>query len=464
MNQIATEWIELNSIVMDSSQVLLEGPPGNSVSQDENKTRQNNFSTRIGQSQDTNVINLQLSIRALVNERREIQSRLSGNKGRAARSLCAGINARYRKREDTRANENKGMETEIQKGSNFNPEFGTYKAPSGVGPKTLEVPPDAFTVEKRPKLMLDDSSLKRNRNLFGSLLCHLKKAKTRLDSEKTTRTAELQQLAEQQVSQKLALERKNLAELRRRDFQDRQRRDITRMKDLQKELHCKEMQILSLNLQNHFSPMKNFIRTDTLPMIFWIPALHNKTTERLLKKTSQEIENKIESLKVKFVDAVSSFDAQMDPRWESPLDESRISLASGKENTDSCPNETSTPSTLPIVHPDLINDSDDEELERENEGKKQQLQYETNDRQETYSEIPFKAEIAIAPTTTTNSFDIIMESSDRVKDAKNVEFDSSVVPEQERATLYDSSNITEDNSEVQFSTQTVPSNSTLVET
>lgn len=39
----------------------------------------------------------------------------------------------------------------------------------------------------QPNVMVDDNTVKRNRNLFGSLVGHLRKAKTVLDQEKTTK-------------------------------------------------------------------------------------------------------------------------------------------------------------------------------------------------------------------------------------------------------------------------------------
>lgn len=300
------------------------------------------------------VMDLQMSIRALVNERRELQSRLATGKGRARTSGHAGSGARGIKRERAVFDET------LQGGVSHSAPSKRLGAPSTF-PKaastTLDVSPDAFPVEKRPKLALDDSSIKRNRNLFGSLLGHLKKAKTCLDSEKTTKTAELQRLAEQQVSQKLDLERRNLAELRRRDFQDRQRRDLARMRDLQRELHMKETEILSLNLQNHFNLMKNFIRTDTTPMIFWIPVVHNDETKRLQELTRAQIESKVDSLVVKFT--VPSEGSAEGTQYSGWMQDEQLPLTDN--TTVQQPVKEPQTTVVPAVHPDLINDSDEEE-------------------------------------------------------------------------------------------------------
>ncbi|XP_053992562.1 uncharacterized protein LOC128883827 [Hylaeus volcanicus] len=319
------------------------------------------ISEPISKLRNSNLMELQISIRALVNERKEIQSRLNGNKGRQRLTAFSGNNGRGVKRDYA----NKILDRKNDE-ERLNPRVATKPSdvakPAQENVTKPEIPVDAFPVEKRPKVTLDDSSIKRNRNLFGSLLGHLKKAKICLDSEKTTRAAELQQQAEQQVIQKLALERKNLAELRRRDYQDRQRNDLARMRDLQKELHCKEMEILSLNLQNHFILMKNFIRTETLPMLFWIPGIHNKETERLSAVTSKQIQDKVESLAFKFMDSSGTSDIQNDllSGWNGqPIDNKCDSENQKNETTTT--HKSSCANAVATVHPDLINDSDEEE-------------------------------------------------------------------------------------------------------
>lgn len=213
----------------------------------------------------------------------------------------------------------------------------------------------SFPVEKRvtdlerpflfyvqPNLQLDDSTVKRNRNLFGSLLGHLKKAKNVLDQEKTTKAVGplylhfnfyfrpncialwksklarnsiwkegiLQSFAEE-ISRwswmchwfKL-LPFIGTAEKRRSPYSS----SADRTWNERKRNACKNSSIIpylcwqSVNLQRHFKRMKSFIRTEyvmtgwlicslsTCPMIFWVPGVHNDKTKELQVETSAQIE------------------------------------------------------------------------------------------------------------------------------------------------------------------------------
>merc|ERR1712113_825010 len=59
----------------------------------------------------------------------------------------------------------------------------------------------------------------------------------------------------------------------------------------------KEGDLLRERLEGHYTHMKNFIRTQTEPTIFFLPIKHNKKTEGLLDQTRMAIDQKILSLK-----------------------------------------------------------------------------------------------------------------------------------------------------------------------
>jgi hypothetical protein len=61
---------------------------------------------------------------------------------------------------------------------------------------------------------------------------------------------------------------------------------------------AKELRALQRRLEAHYSSMKNFIRTQAEPTIFYLPAKHNSETRKQLEETRAAISSKIASLKV----------------------------------------------------------------------------------------------------------------------------------------------------------------------
>lgn len=67
--------------------------------------------------------------------------------------------------------------------------------------------------------------------------------------------------------------------------------------DIDRAIQEKEMLLLQQRLEGHYMHMKNFIRTQVEPTIFYLPAKHTPETERFLEETRVAIEQKIRSLK-----------------------------------------------------------------------------------------------------------------------------------------------------------------------
>merc|ERR1719454_1436400 len=64
-----------------------------------------------------------------------------------------------------------------------------------------------------------------------------------------------------------------------------------------KQIEEKELLLLQRRLEGHYGLMMNFIRTQSEPTIFFLPAKHNKDTESKLEETRGAIKHKIASLK-----------------------------------------------------------------------------------------------------------------------------------------------------------------------
>eukprot|EP00923_Selenidium_pygospionis_P055771 GHVN01097111.1.p1 GENE.GHVN01097111.1~~GHVN01097111.1.p1 ORF type:complete len:234 (+),score=43.18 GHVN01097111.1:807-1508(+) len=178
---------------------------------------------------------LQQSIRELVDKKKQILTRLSGGRGRGRGRGGGTDRARFERgtrstggdeaQSPSSANATVPRVVSVSDGGGES-KLEEPASPASPGEKkrgrsqdreVFPVDPDLFQVEKRPKLEPDRSAVKRNRNLFGNLLGHLKKAKDGLEKEKASKQAEMHKKQEERVDGKLVRERKNLEELRRRE-------------------------------------------------------------------------------------------------------------------------------------------------------------------------------------------------------------------------------------------------------
>mmetsp|Transcript_77734 Transcript_77734/g.140259 ORF Transcript_77734/g.140259 Transcript_77734/m.140259 type:complete len:368 (-) Transcript_77734:131-1234(-) len=152
--------------------------------------------------------------------------------------------------------------------------------------------------EKKKKDTRPSKADPRSRNLFGKLLGHLHSAKDRLTKEKSTKMSELQQKALSRVEEKVGLTRMNIKEFRKGQFSTSMAEESEKLKEIEKTIAEKELVLLQLRLESHYSLMMNFIRTKAQPTIFFLPAKHTRDTEKLLEETRSAIKHKIASLKV----------------------------------------------------------------------------------------------------------------------------------------------------------------------
>ncbi|SBS90259.1 conserved Plasmodium protein, unknown function [Plasmodium malariae] len=155
-----------------------------------------------------------------------------------------------------------------------------------------------FTVEKRPKLEDDLTTVTRNKRLLQiGLFDHLKKAKDALEQEKSNKTIQMHQMQNKRVEDKLEEERKLFEKNELEDIEKKIIAYIKDIKNLEKNIKNDEGKLVKLTLINHYDKMKNFISTNTYPTIFWRPLKYNEKTELLQKNTQDFIKKKIEAIK-----------------------------------------------------------------------------------------------------------------------------------------------------------------------
>merc|ERR1739838_280008 len=162
-------------------------------------------------------------------------------------------------------------------------------------PRRSLLSPVEITIEERP-----DLTMKRGSRMMGGLLGHLKKAKT--DEEKSIKNPLVQKkmAAEQIVEKKIQNFSDNLKEARRLEILAKRNEDLIRKRELRIEIAVEERKLMRLKLEDHYTPMMNFLRTDTVPSLFYMPRKLNRVMDDLVEDTKAKIESKIESLRGEF--------------------------------------------------------------------------------------------------------------------------------------------------------------------
>ncbi|CAE7597935.1 unnamed protein product [Symbiodinium natans] len=155
-------------------------------------------------------------------------------------------------------------------------------------------------LERRRKEGRPTKTDPRSRNLFGKLLGHLHSAKDRLQKEKTSKMGELQQKAMGRVEDKVNLNKMNIKEFRKGQFEKQLVEEQAKAAEIEKQIEEKEVLLLQRRLENHYSLMMNYIRTEVQPTIFFLPAKHTRDTEKQLEESRDALKNKIATLRMQF--------------------------------------------------------------------------------------------------------------------------------------------------------------------
>ncbi|XP_002073021.2 pinin [Drosophila willistoni] len=162
----------------------------------------------------------------------------------------------------------------------------------------------------------DSESRARNRRMFGSLLGTLQKfcqEETRLKT-KEDKKAEIERKLEQQQLQERALLKKERESL----FSDRKRKQLEI-----KQLETKMARLKDFKLwETATLQQKQQIRTKAKPHIFYRPQNHNEITERLLQKSSTEIDSLLQGRRDEFNAELRDLERSQYTDDENAMDES----------------------------------------------------------------------------------------------------------------------------------------------
>lgn len=129
---------------------------------------------------------------------------------------------------------------------------------------------------------------KRDKRIFSSLLMgHLNQAQNRLkvdrDNANIKKKEELEAKVSQKISQRTVGIREKEAEhlVEQRDHERKLRSDIIRKEEV------KRRELDELIILEHEENLSNFIRTQTEPFVYYLPASHTEKTKKLLAKTKE---------------------------------------------------------------------------------------------------------------------------------------------------------------------------------
>lgn len=128
-------------------------------------------------------------------------------------------------------------------------------------------------------IVKDEEIKKRNRNLFGDLMGHLKRAKASLESEKekvaSAQQLHLQQKNYQRIDQKKEEESREMREKQKSEIQEKRARDMQAKKEVELQLLKGDNELVLKKLSYLYSLMDSHLLTQysrltsTQPPLFW---------------------------------------------------------------------------------------------------------------------------------------------------------------------------------------------------
>lgn len=222
------------------------------------------------------------------------------------------------------------------------------------------------SIRKREQVIAMQSSRKndidRNKRMFGDLIGHIQKFKREENilKDKEDKKAQIEQKIEEQA----ALDKIKMKQEREALIANRRRKQM--------EIRSLELKVEKLNdLQMWEENQKrslNYIKTSIKPALFWLPKVMDVKTTALQKKTSQDINDKIEERRkqvdeeIKNIENSLEKDDSMDENFDDKKHTSHndVSYENGKQDeTDRgkkflCPNRTL------IIHSDSLQDLRDD--------------------------------------------------------------------------------------------------------
>lgn len=131
------------------------------------------------------------------------------------------------------------------------------------------------SIKSRSDIEIQPENRNRNKRMFGSLIGHLGLARKNLEKDVIINK---QNTVATSVLHKNSEESKRLSDLKHNALKNK----LANEKKI-------ELETLTKQWRNNLEQLKNFIFTETSPKICWLPAHHNETTNALLKRREEDI-------------------------------------------------------------------------------------------------------------------------------------------------------------------------------
>jgi len=206
----------------------------------------------------------------------------------------------------------------------------------------------------RSRIDTTNQQKERKKNLFGSILGHLSKARKNLDKDKD--------VIEKQQQLKSKAEQRNTEMAERIAKMDKEKKSKEKM-----DLLIKKKDSIPINTQTwmntHVETMKTSLVTSYLPSLLWSPRAHNETTNRLLDLRVPEIEKMIAKRLIDDRIRLENIDREID------------NLNNKTNNNDTNNDDTNNDETKHNIESiDTTNESNEKNNNNDNNNKRQRIE------------------------------------------------------------------------------------------
>eukprot|EP00359_Climacostomum_virens_P008436 CAMPEP_0204909700 /NCGR_PEP_ID=MMETSP1397-20131031/8371_1 /ASSEMBLY_ACC=CAM_ASM_000891 /TAXON_ID=49980 /ORGANISM="Climacostomum Climacostomum virens, Strain Stock W-24" /LENGTH=201 /DNA_ID=CAMNT_0052079611 /DNA_START=193 /DNA_END=795 /DNA_ORIENTATION=- len=162
-------------------------------------------------------------------------------------------------------------------------------------PKKRRAQPLELKTERPPLLAEPESQRKRNERLMNSMLGHLKKAKTVLESQQDTINVQREVTAKKRTEEELQEKEWRAEEEKKKEEQ--RLAALAKKKLLGQKQEAADLDQLSEKIGKLTDIRLKFFRTSVQPPVFWIPKQVNAKTEASKLRSQAELEEERNKLK-----------------------------------------------------------------------------------------------------------------------------------------------------------------------
>jgi len=161
---------------------------------------------------------------------------------------------------------------------NLKPEEGERRNRQQSMKDLKEEEPDVRNV-KLPIVQMPETVVKRNKNLFNSMLNHLKRAKTTLEKEQDH--FDKQGKIVKKVDEEIKKSTLDIKEQQISEIDEKKKREVKHKHDIDRKLLIVNEDLWSKKIVTHYEKLSSFIRTKEGPPIMWFPCESNEKCDIL---------------------------------------------------------------------------------------------------------------------------------------------------------------------------------------